>query len=204
MKEERLSAMTKNYFDKKRTRQYAKARSMNYTEAKSMLQPQTVSDNQFDVRVGLDDIKSEIVEHPRVDMMKRSDGLGYMNGSLDADKIHSWLPLLDKLNHDKWTLSNIGPNYNVIEFSLRDEYERDDYGANITIGALSDSPPSEPATILSSMENSEGVSISQSFGNNQYDYEEVYLEDFASMQQWLDAVAAKLNKFAADHLSAVK
>lgn len=123
MTEERIFGhMTENYFEKKSIREYAEKRGLKYTEAKAILEPLDMHGEKRDVRVGLDDIKSEIVDHPRVDMMKRPDGLGYMNGSLDAGTIRSWIPLLDKLDSDRWKLVNGGPGWNSLSYDDAEDH----------------------------------------------------------------------------------
>lgn len=108
--------MTDNYAKKKHVRNYADKRGLKYTEAKAIIQP----DNGERIRAGIDDIISEIVEHDKIDMAKRADNLGYMNGSLDANVLRSYLPLLDKLD-DGWMLRNIGVGYNYFVVSHDDE-----------------------------------------------------------------------------------
>ena len=101
-------SMTKNYFEKKNIRQYADEHGLNYTQAMSAL------NEPMDGRPGLDDIRSEIVRHAQIDMMEREDGRGYRNGSLAADVLRTWIPVLDRTDSDMWKLTNQGPAENYL------------------------------------------------------------------------------------------
>lgn len=112
--------MTNSNKHKRVARERMQRTGEKYTQALRGVKQAQEFEEKHGYRPGIDEQLGELVRHPLIQMMERPDGTGYMNGSLGADDIRSFIPLMDRvvdlssLGSVKWVLGNDGPNWNQL------------------------------------------------------------------------------------------